>query len=137
MQHTQNLNLNLFENEDYHLIQYFNENWNAIDDIIPSIEGAIVPYKKDVLLEKNKWEKEGEIYTYTISLKQEEEVAWVETAELIPSENITRDQMEACINACIATGTITNYQMTFRIKIKAFGEKPDIDIPITILTKEV
>lgn len=53
------------------------------------------------------------------------------TVEIIPNANITAAQVTAMASAMIVTGT----QAANSVTLKAFGEKPTISLPITVIVK--
>lgn len=74
------------------------------------------------------WTGTAAPYTYTISNAA---ITATSTQELMPATDITADQLTALQNANIIDGGQAAGSMT----LKAFGEKPSVDIPVRIIVK--
>lgn len=74
------------------------------------------------------WTGAAAPYTYTISNAA---ITATSTQELSPATDITADQLTALQNANIIDGGQAAGSMT----LKAFGEKPSVDIPVRIIVK--
>lgn len=74
------------------------------------------------------WTGTAAPYTYTISNSA---ITATSTQELSPATNITADQLTALQAANIIDGGQAAGSMT----LKAFGEKPSVDIPVRIIVK--
>lgn len=74
------------------------------------------------------WTGTAAPYTYTISNSA---ITATSTQELSPATDITADQLSALQAANIIDGGQAAGSMT----LKAFGEKPSVDIPVRIIVK--
>lgn len=74
------------------------------------------------------WTGTAAPYTYTISNSA---ITATSTQELSPATDITADQLSALQDANIIDGGQAAGSMT----LKAFGEKPSVDIPVRIIVK--
>lgn len=81
-----------------------------------------------VTLASASWTGTAAPYTYTISNSA---ITTTSTQELSPATDITADQLTALQNANIIDGGQAAGSMT----LKAFGEKPSVDIPVRIIVK--
>lgn len=81
-----------------------------------------------VTLASASWAGTAAPYTYTISNSA---ITATSTQELSPATDITADQLTALQNANIIDGGQAAGSMT----LKAFGEKPSVDIPVRIIVK--
>lgn len=81
-----------------------------------------------VTLASASWTGTAAPYTYTISNAA---ITATSTQELMPATDITADQLTALQNANIIDGGQDAGSMT----LKAFGEKPSVDIPVRIIVK--
>lgn len=81
-----------------------------------------------VTLASASWTGTAAPYTYTISNAA---ITTTSMQELSPATNITADQLTALQNANIIDGG----QAAGSMALKAFGEKPSIDIPVRIIVK--
>lgn len=81
-----------------------------------------------VTLASASWTGTAAPYTYTISNAA---ITATSTQELSPATDITADQLTALQNANIIDGGQAGGSMT----LKAFGEKPSVDIPVRIIVK--
>lgn len=84
---------------------------------------------QNVTLSSSSWSGSEPPYTYTVSNSNVTSTSKV--VEIMPANGASNTQLEAYLYAGLcggATGTGT-------ITIKAFGEKPDINIPITIVVR--
>lgn len=81
-----------------------------------------------VTLASASWTGTAAPYTYTISNSA---ITTTSTQELMPATDITADQLTALQNANIIDGGQAAGSMT----LKAFGEKPSVDIPVRIIVK--
>lgn len=81
-----------------------------------------------VTLASASWIGTAAPYTYTISNAA---ITATSTQELMPATDITADQLTALQNANIIDGGQAAGSMT----LKAFGEKPSVDIPVRIIVK--
>lgn len=81
-----------------------------------------------VTLASASWTGTAAPYTYTISNSA---ITATSTQELMPATDITADQLTALQNANIIDGGQAAGSMT----LKAFGEKPSVDIPVRIIIK--
>lgn len=86
-----------------------------------------VGYKKrDVIILASNWNGTGIPYTNTVAVQGVTENSDV---QVLPSDTITADQVNTWAGAMIMAAT----QASGSIMLKAFGDKPEIDIPITVL----
>ena len=74
------------------------------------------------------WSGSSAPYSFTLSVAQ---VTTSNNVELTVPPSITVDQVEAYQSAAIVAGTQANGSIT----LKAYGEKPTIDLPITIIIR--
>ena len=81
-----------------------------------------------VTLASASWTGTAAPYTYTISNSV---ITATSTQELMPATDITADQLTALQNANIIDGGQAAGSMT----LKAFSEKPSVDIPVRIIVK--
>lgn len=81
-----------------------------------------------VTLASASWTGTAAPYTYTISNSA---ITATSNQELTPATDITADQLTALQNANIIDGGQAVSSMT----LKAFGEKPSVDIPVRIIVK--
>ena len=81
-----------------------------------------------VTLASASWTGTAAPYTYTISNSA---ITATSNQELTPATDITADQLTALQNANIIDGGQAAGSMT----LKAFGEKPSVDIPVRIIVK--
>lgn len=81
-----------------------------------------------ITLSSASWTGGSAPYTYTVSNSA---ITATSTQELSPSTSITADQLTALQNANIIDGGQAAGSMT----LKAFGEKPSVDIPVRIIVK--
>ena len=81
-----------------------------------------------VTLASASWAGTAAPYTYTISNSA---ITATSTQEVSPATDITADQLTALQNANIIDGGQAAGSMT----LKAFGEKPSVDIPVRIIVK--
>lgn len=90
-----------------------------------------VPYPVTTLsvtLASASWTGTAAPYTYTISNSA---ITATSTQEVSPATDITADQLTALQSANIIDGGQAAGSMT----LKAFGEKPSVDIPVRIIVK--
>ena len=83
---------------------------------------------KDYTLLASAWNGDTQPYACTLSV---EGVTDSNNVELIVASTVTLVQVEAFQNAMIITGT----QAIGSITLKAFGEKPSIDLPIVVIVR--
>lgn len=81
-----------------------------------------------VTLASASWTGTAAPYTYTISNSA---ITATSTQEVSPATDITADQLTALQSANIIDGG----QATGSMTLKAFGEKPSVDIPVRIIVK--
>ena len=81
------------------------------------------------MLSSNGWE--GSTAPFTFTLNNITGVTENNNVELVVPSNISLAQVEAYQSAAIVTGT----QAANSITLKAFGEKPTIDLPITVIVR--
>lgn len=81
-----------------------------------------------VTLASGSWTGTAAPYTYTISNSA---ITATSNQELTPATDITADQLTALQNANIIDGGQAAGSMT----LKAFGEKPSVDIPVRVIVK--
>lgn len=81
-----------------------------------------------VTLSSASWTGDSAPYAYTVSNSA---ITATSTQELTPATDITADQLTALQNANIIDGGQAVGSMT----LKAFGEKPSVDIPVRIIVK--
>ncbi len=96
-------------------------------DDINSITSAVNYKIFDTSLLSTQWGSEKP-YTYELSV---DGVTETNVNEILPAIQITQEQTEALQEANI----FDNGQETGKIKLKAMGEKPNIDIPIRVIVR--
>lgn len=95
-----------------------------VDDVIATTKSTIV----SAALSANNWSGDSAPYTYTLSIS---DVTTTSNQELLPALNITEEELTALQSANIQDGG----QLTDSIILKAFGDKPTIDIPIRVILR--
>lgn len=99
------------------------------DPITPASIGAAAKSNfVNATLSANNWSGDSAPYTYTLSIS---DVTTTSNQELLPALNITEEQLTALQAANIQDGG----QLTDSITLKAFGDKPTIDIPIRVILR--
>ena len=84
---------------------------------------------QNITLSSSSWSGSEPPYTYTVSNSNVTSTSKV--VEIMPANGASNTQLEAYLYAGLcggATGTGT-------ITIKAFGEKPEVNIPITVVVR--
>jgi len=84
--------------------------------------------KTDVILLASDWTGDTAPYTYTLPVNGVTESSAV---EILPQSSLTNAQVDAMINAIIANGIQSNDCIT----LYAYGDKPNVDLPITIIIR--
>ena len=92
------------------------------------VDSVAIGTTLSVTLASASWTGTAAPYTYTISNSA---ITATSTQELSPATDITADQLTALQNANIIDGGQAAGSMT----LKAFGEKPSVDIPVRIIVK--
>lgn len=92
------------------------------------VDSVAIGTTLSVTLASASWTGDAAPYTYTISNSA---ITATSTQELSPATNITADQLSALQAANIIDGGQAAGSMT----LKAFGEKPSVDIPVRIIVK--
>jgi len=82
----------------------------------------------NVTLSASQWSGSSAPYTYTLSING---VTSNNVIEIIPQNNLDVNQVKNLADAMIVTGT----QSTNSITLKAYGNKPTVNIPITIIIR--
>lgn len=82
----------------------------------------------EVTLAASSWSGDSAPYTYTLAVNG---VTATSNQELLPALNITSEQLTALQSANILDGG----QSADTIVLKAFGDKPTIDIPIRVIMR--
>ena len=95
-----------------------------VDDVIATTKSTIV----SAVLFANNWSGDSAPYTYTLSVT---DVTTTSNQELLPALNITSEQLTALQAANIQDGG----QTANTIILKAFGDKPTIDLPIRVILR--
>ncbi len=83
---------------------------------------------QNVSLTSSSWSGSSAPYTYVITVTG---VTASNVIELVPQNNLTTEQAAAMVNAQILTGT----QSTNSLTLKAYGSKPSLDLPITLIIR--
>ena len=83
---------------------------------------------KNATITSTLWTGDAAPYTATLSVK---EVTADNIVEVILAPTVTTEQIQACMGASIVTGT----QAAGSITLNAYGEKPTVDIPITVIVR--
>ena len=92
------------------------------------VDSVVTGITLSVTLASASWTGTAAPYTYTISNSA---ITATSTQELTPATDITADKLTALQNANIIDGGQAPGSMT----LKAFGEKPSVDIPVRIIVK--
>lgn len=92
------------------------------------VDSVVIGTTLSVTLASASWTGTAAPYTYTISNAA---ITATSTQELMPATDITVDQLTALQNANIIDGG----QAAGSMMLKAFGEKPSVDIPVRIIVK--
>lgn len=92
------------------------------------VDSVAIGTALSVTLASASWTGTAAPYTYTISNSA---ITATSNQELTPATDITADQLTALQNANIIDGGQAAGSMT----LKAFGEKPSVDIPVRIIVK--
>lgn len=92
------------------------------------VDSVAIGTTLSVTLASASWTGTAAPYTYTISNSA---ITATSTQELSPATDITADQLSALQAANIIDGGQAAGSMT----LKAFGEKPSVDIPVRIIVK--
>ena len=95
-----------------------------VDDVIATTKSTIV----SAALSANNWSGDSAPYTYTLSIS---DVTTTSNQELLPALNITEEQLTALQSANIQDGG----QSSGSVTLKAFGDKPTIDLPIRVIVR--
>ena len=95
-----------------------------VDDVIATTKSTIV----SAALSANNWSGDSAPYTYTLSIS---DVTTTSNQELLPALNITEEELTALQSANIQDGG----QTADTIILKAFGDKPTIDLPIRVILR--
>lgn len=103
-------------------INTINSNISSMQTSVNSLNSKMVTTKKNITLTSSGWSNG----TYTIS---DSLITASSYQEIIPSESITSDQMNALQRASL----VQTAQAGGSITIKAFGTVPSIDIPIIVI----
>ena len=74
------------------------------------------------------WTEDAAPYTYTLHISG---VTDTSNQEVLPALNITAEQLEALQSANIQDGG----QATNTMTLKAYGDKPTIDLPIRVIKR--
>lgn len=103
-------------------INTINSNISSMQTSVNSLNSKMATTKKNITLTSSDWSNG----TYTIS---DSLITASSYQEIIPSESITSDQMNALQRASL----VQTAQAGGSITIKAFGTVPSIDIPIIVI----
>jgi hypothetical protein len=104
------------------------DKWGAND--INDLNAKINSVVEDKVLASTDWVGSTAPFTYTLTVS---DVTLTSNQEILPGLNITATELEALQGANLQDGGQTNGSIT----IKAFGEKPTINIPIRVLKRGV
>ena len=123
--YTTNYNLKKPADSDFINIADLNGNADIIDEELKNSAGR--SSKVNLTLYASSWSTEKK---YTVSNAN---ITATSAVELLPRENngITQAQMEALSGAMIVGGT----QAAGSIQLVALGDKPTIDIPVTLIIR--
>lgn len=97
---------------------------------INEVEFAITSNKLDVTLKANEWRGSSAPYTYRITAGS---VLPISNQDVTFSENATFEQIKALQKANIVGGS----QGMGYFELKAYGAKPNIDVPVSVLVRLV
>ena len=95
-----------------------------VDDVIETTKSTTV----SATLSASSWSGDSAPYTYTLAVNG---VTATSNQELLPALNITEEQLTALQAANIQDGG----QAANSVTLKAFGDKPTIDIPIRVIVR--
>lgn len=99
------------------------DEWSHSEFKLASISTAV-----ELTLSASSWTGDSAPYTYTLSVT---DVTTTSNQELLPALNITSEQLTALQSANIQDGG----QSADTIILKAFGDKPTIDLPIRVILR--
>ena len=88
----------------------------------------------DITLSSGSWTGDVAPYQYTISLSGQYTLSNSSKIDIGSKVGNTDEQLKALMSCALCGGTINVSGNS--ITIKAFGEKPTIDIPISIIIRE-
>lgn len=91
-------------------------------------EAATLSNIKTATLSASSWTGDSAPYTYTLEVT---DVTNISNQELLPALNITEEQLTALQAANIQD----DGQAANSVTLKAFGDKPTIDIPIRVIVR--
>lgn len=112
------------EEAEVELVDLTIANVTGLQDALDANKGTAIA----VTLASASWTGTAAPYTYTISNSA---ITATTNQELTPATDITADQLAALQSANIIDGGQAAGSMT----LKAFGEKPSVDIPVRIIVK--
>ena len=95
-----------------------------VDDVVATTKSTTV----SATLSSSSWSGDSAPYTYTLAVTG---VTTSSNQELLPALNITEEQLTALQSANIQDGG----QSADTIVLKAFGDKPTIDLPIRVILR--
>lgn len=98
----------------------------AINELVNS--KANISISTNFTLSASSWTGDTAPYTYTLQVDGATESSAV---EILPQSSLTTEQVDAMINAIIANGIQSNDSIT----LYAYGDKPNVDLPITIIIR--
>ena len=84
---------------------------------------------QNVTLSSSSWSGSAAPYSYTVS--NSNVTSTTQVIEVMPSNGATNNQLQAYLNAGLCGGVTGSGTIT----IKAFGKKPTVNIPITIVVR--
>ena len=84
---------------------------------------------QNVTLSSSSWSGSAAPYSYTVS--NSNVTSTTQVIEVMPSNGATNNQLQAYLNAGLCGGVTGSGTITF----KAFGKKPTVNIPITIVVR--
>lgn len=126
MQKTPNLGLSKPEGNEWADVEYLNQNADKIDSAIASKADKSI--EKSATLLASSWIGDTAPYYITITV---EEATATNNIEILPAATLIQEQYEAMSSAGI-TGAD---QAEGSVTLKAFGEKPTIDLPIIVIVR--
>lgn len=126
MEYTKYLNLKKPSPDEPYNIDIFNENADRVD--LEMEKRAVKSLSQTATLLAEAWEGEEAPYTYTLPV---EGATDTNNIEVLPAVPLTQEQYEAMSGACI-TGA---GQAEGSITLDAWGDKPEIDLPIIVIVR--
>ena len=97
-------------------------------EVLTDIGAAAISNTTEATLAASSWRGDSAPYTYTLAVSG---VTVSSYQEILPALGITKEQLDALQGANIVDGG----QSVGSITLKAFGDKPSVDIPIRVIKR--